>query len=157
MLMKIGRLFKKQKGIGLLELMLSLAIISVLLVMATRYYKTARHGQQVNDGLSLVNATVAASENWVVGKSNYQGIDVQELVNQGLLPADIGDGSSGSPWHTKITVASMNNDSQVEIDLENIPTSACNSLKNKLSQQMDTSTGECGSDPTGVGTFKAVF
>jgi hypothetical protein len=36
---KINNLiFRRAKGIGLLELMLSLAIIAILLVMATRYY-----------------------------------------------------------------------------------------------------------------------
>ena len=38
----------KQAGISLLEVMLSLSIIAVILVMATRYYFLASNAQRVN-------------------------------------------------------------------------------------------------------------
>jgi prepilin-type N-terminal cleavage/methylation domain-containing protein len=37
-----------QKGIGLLELMLALAIIAILIVMATRYFSKASDNQKIN-------------------------------------------------------------------------------------------------------------
>ena len=47
---------KKQKGISLLEVLLSLTIISVILVMATRYYFEASENTQATDsGQMLVH------------------------------------------------------------------------------------------------------
>ncbi len=85
----------KQMGIGLLELMLSLAIIAVLLVMATKYYQQARMNQQINEAISLSQAIVAASANWVIGRDGYSGLSMDELINNAYLPA----GSKRNPWY----------------------------------------------------------
>ncbi|MGB6976496.1 MAG: prepilin-type N-terminal cleavage/methylation domain-containing protein [Gammaproteobacteria bacterium] len=47
--------FKREKGIGLLELMLALAIIAILIVMATRYFSKASDTQK----LTVVQQEVA--------------------------------------------------------------------------------------------------
>ena len=51
---------RKQHGIGLLELMLSLAIIVILLVMATRYFLVASLNEKVNTMISTVGGYNAA-------------------------------------------------------------------------------------------------
>ena len=148
---------KRQQGIGLLELMLSLAIIAILLIMATRYYQSARTGQQVNDGISLVTAIVAGSESWVLGQSNFTNLSITELKRQGLIPKEIADdGTSATPWHTKLDVGVDPTDpGKFQISFENIPSSACVNLQTKLQNQMNTTGSSCGSPPNGVGTFKA--
>jgi Tfp pilus assembly protein PilE len=40
--------FKREEGIGLLELMLALAIIAILIVMATRYFAAGAKSQKIN-------------------------------------------------------------------------------------------------------------
>ena len=73
---------KKQIGIGLLELMLSLAIIAVLLVMATRYYMSASMNSRINQTVSAILGLPAAAECWSSSGSNtanqgtYAGIDL---------------------------------------------------------------------------------
>lgn len=153
MLIKFNTM-QKQKGIGLLELMLSLAIISVLLVMATRYYKSARQNQQVNDAISLSQAIIAASENWVIGKNDFTGISVTELINKGYLPR----GSDKDPWHSPTVVTIGSNSNQLKITMQGLPVEACRSLAEKLNNQ----TAEPSANPDSMcagspATFNATF
>jgi len=129
MLMKLRP--SKARGIGLLELMLSLAIIAVLLVMATRYYKTARQGQQVNDAIAQVEAIVGASAHYSIGHDDYSKISIQALIEEGLLPK----GSDLDPWHGQVTVSSGGNPNQITISMRDMPLSACWSLSEKLNKQ----------------------
>jgi len=75
---------KKQIGIGLLELMLSLAIISVLLVMATRYYMSTSLNSRINQTLNSVLGLPAAAECWLGSSSNtsgnYTGFDLSIIA-----------------------------------------------------------------------------
>lgn len=48
------KFISKLRGIGLLELMLSLAIIAILLVMATRYFSSASRSQKSEDTIQLI-------------------------------------------------------------------------------------------------------
>ncbi len=139
---------KKQQGIGLLELMLSLAIIAVLLIMATRYYQSARNSQQVNDAISLTNAIAGASQSWVLGQNNFSSISFDELKKQGLIPSSIADNyKNATPWHTELDLAPSKDGSQVIITFNAIPATACNSLSTKLQGQMDTTGTDCTKDP----------
>jgi len=61
---------KKHMGIGLLELMLSLAIIAVLLVMATRYYMSAAMNSRINQTIDAIMGLPAAAECWASSGSN---------------------------------------------------------------------------------------
>jgi Tfp pilus assembly protein PilE len=78
-------LTKKQIGIGLLELMLSLAIIAVLLVMATRYYMSASMNSRITQTVDAVMGLPSAAECWSSSGSNatyqgtYQGIDLVKV------------------------------------------------------------------------------
>lgn len=152
MLIKLNK--RRQRGIGLLELMLSLAIISVLLVMATRYYKSARQNQQVNDAISLVEAIIAASENWVIERDDYNGINISDLITAGYLPR----GSNKDAWHGTATVSSGMNPNEITITFAGVPPSACLSLAYKLNNQTSHPASDpeslCSGDPA---MFTAVF
>ncbi len=139
----------KQAGIGLLELMLSLAIIAVLLIMATRYYQAARLSQQVNDAISLTSAIAGASQNWVLGQGNFTGISFAALKKQGLIPAGIADNAANAtPWHTALDLASTTDGSKIVITLNQIPQEACYSLETKLQGQIQDTTGtDCATSP----------
>ena len=127
----------KQRGIGLLELMLSLAIISILLVMATRYYKAARQAQQVNDAISLVQAIAGATANWVIGEDGYSSLQsIDTLVNQGYLPT----GSQRDPWQGKTEVIGAGN--TVKVTLGDVPYAACLSLQKKIQNEI-SAFGSC--------------
>lgn len=145
---------KKHLGIGLLELMLSLAIISVLLVMATRYYRVARQGQQVNDAISEIHAIIAACENWITGgQSDFTELSangVKKLIDNGYLP----EGSEKNPWHGSILVGAGENPNQVKITMNNIPAKACFDLAAKLNSNTASPQGDASSHCSDDGSMK---
>lgn len=63
----------KQQGIGLLELMLALAIIAILLVMATRYYMSASLNSRIDQTADALNSLPAAGECWIADSNNTLG------------------------------------------------------------------------------------
>ncbi|MCK4608097.1 MAG: prepilin-type N-terminal cleavage/methylation domain-containing protein [Gammaproteobacteria bacterium] len=110
---KIRTLFlKKQQGIGLLELMLSLAIIAILLVMATRYYLSASTSSDINQVVSDLGALTSCAANWSntngpsFDKSTITGSSGFELTTDcgdtGLFPTTRIDsnGDMITPWGT---------------------------------------------------------
>ena len=133
---------EKQEGIGLLELMLSLAVIAMLLIMATRYYATAHMGEQVNTGAGIVQALTGAAAQYEAGQGNYSGISLGELFDFGLVPQDICNSSTAcngtltsNPWGGGITVTPTNSNAQIVISLTDIPLQACTNLNAKLGNQ----------------------
>ena len=128
----------KQRGIGLLELMLSLAIIAVLLVMVTRYYVVAKRSQEVNQMATLVGALEGAVANWKAGQANYSGVTWAKLNDLGLLTNADYDGTTvRTPWGTKVSLSA--GDSYVEFKAANLEVKACASLGAKF----DNSKGGC--------------
>ena len=93
---------KKTQGISLLELLLSLTIIAILLVMATRYYTSVRSEQQVNDAFVMVKQILGAGDNWYDTYKNYDNppISIPALQNLGLLPSDL----KNNPWGQSIDI-----------------------------------------------------
>lgn len=91
----------KQYGIGLLELMLSLAIIAVLLVMATRYYLTASVSSKINSAINAVGGLDGAIERW---QQNHAGdlstLNLTQCVTNGWIPSNLVDngGNLVTPW-----------------------------------------------------------
>lgn len=129
---------QSQRGIGLLELMLSLAIIAILLVMATRYFASARQGQEVASAISTIQAVSAASQSYFVAQGNsWSGLtSVTKLVAGGYLPSNA---STTGPWGGAIMVtggADSSNPTAVRITIPNVPPAACTQLNGVLKSQI---------------------
>lgn len=119
---------RARKGIGLLELMLALAIIAVLIIMATRYYQTTARSSRMNDAVQQVNAIVAAANNYKVGQGSYTGIDnIDKLISMGVLPSS----AKFSPWGTTVTVTGAS--STVTIKMAGVSSTDCNTILQRLS------------------------
>ena len=69
------------RGIGLVEVLLSVTIISVILVMATRYFYTALNTQRVNHTVSEVASLVSALQAWDRGNSDFSGLGSEGILN----------------------------------------------------------------------------
>jgi type II secretory pathway pseudopilin PulG len=80
----------KEKGIGLLELMLALAIIAILIVMATRYFSKASENQKIN--LTLQELTEIKNAAYQVQQEGNAIIwaNVQPKLTGSLLGNDNG-------------------------------------------------------------------
>ncbi len=136
MMLKIKR---HQRGIGLLELMLSLAIIAILLIMATRYFETAHRSQRVNESLELIQSIVSGSSNYLMANHNYTDIDTEYVV--GYVPKFYVKSDNKSiinPWNTAVTVGSS--DGKLQIAFGTMPLEACTMLKNVTASFADTAT-----------------
>lgn len=134
---------RKQKGIGLLELMLAIAIISLLLLMAVRYYKAARQQQQIADTISKVNGIIAAEANWASNVSSATPYVVAQTLidNNYLNPVAI-----VNPWdNSTIGVVTSGGGSAVVITLNNVST---NTVCGNLANLVQTSLGGSASGTT---------
>lgn len=61
----------KFKGISLLEVMLSLAIIAIILLLATRYFGIASTSNNVNSEMSQVNEIRQGTQQFYVNSGDY--------------------------------------------------------------------------------------
>lgn len=91
---------KNQTGFGLLELMLSMVIVALLLIMATRYYQSARSNARINEGVSLISSIVNAANNIAIGTGDYSGV-TNTAINA-YLPSNSQGGLD--PWGGKLSV-----------------------------------------------------
>lgn len=115
--------FKRQTGISLLELMLSLAIIAVILTMATRFFTQANQSQNLNNAVSMGNGVVAAVQNYHMNGGNLADVSIQKLIDANMLPKDFGgpagNGVGANPWGGDIAVAQKNK--QITITFTAVP------------------------------------
>lgn len=132
---------KKQKGIGLLELMLALVIISVLLVAATRYFSSTDSSRKVNTAADILQAVINASEDVKMAGNSYELItNTQYLKDRGLLPADWT--ATSNPWGGDIQVVGAA--TEITLTLTNVPAKDCLALKDLMVKKGVTD-GNCGS------------
>ncbi|MAZ39533.1 MAG: hypothetical protein CMF49_05375 [Legionellales bacterium] len=144
------KLRKKNAGIGLLELMLSLAIIAVLLIMATRYYSSASDAQKIQASVDMINAVRAAVGNYVAGEGVPSSPpSITTLVASGYLPESFGSTSTAvetsNPWGSSIaTNPSGSNGFEVLLDTGNADT--CQAVLAKINATSSTSSAgnNCG-------------
>ncbi len=125
--------FKRQSGISLLEVLLSLSIIAIILIMATRYFFVASNNDKMNTTVSQVGALIAAAHIWKGANSNYSvdgtSINLNELSDAGQLTNFPGFNKSGSGssatvalstmWGGTISIQPKNNLAEIIIDLPN--------------------------------------
>jgi type II secretory pathway pseudopilin PulG len=155
----------KVRGIGLLELMLSLSIIAILLIMATRYYLVTSFSQKLNQATAQITQLQSASYSWKGQKGNYNPaggtpISAPELINAGLIAqGDISSGNIVNPWSKTITIAPAADPNYVTLSFTGTSTDeirACNNLKNAFNG-FNGDTSNVASCPPGTGAFTFTF
>lgn len=118
---------QKNKGIGLLELMLSLAVIGILIVMVTIYFKPTSQAANINQAINILQAIQSAGQRWLLTHDDYSTKDnniIKELVDRNFLPKSFLD--MNNPWGGKLTVDHA--DSTLSVKMDNLPTEACQAL-----------------------------
>lgn len=133
-----------QKGIGLLELMLSLAIIAILIVMVTRYYTTTRASEQVNEAAQEIIALYAAGQSWLQSQPAFAGDMLTKFVLDGSVPKDFAD---GNPWGGTIKATVGSTPTSLNMELSEVPQAACQNLKARVTEKIANAKPVCGPDP----------
>ena len=138
----------KNKGIGLLELMLSLAIIAVLLIMATRYFKTAETSQQVEEAAKMVTAVYTAGDSWMQDHSQFGSQNMMgTFAKLGWVPKDFANATTKpNPWGGEITAQAGATPKILKVGLSKVPQDACQNLAARFKAKMPGSDPSCGAD-----------
>lgn len=145
-----------QRGVGLLELMLSLAIIAILLIMATRYYQSASQSQKVTQTASDIQALMAAAANYTASDPNAT-YSIDDLASAGLLPPKWGLATTSNAWGFGYGATnSSTSGGNIIVTVYSMPLSACNALNQMMKDGYaggQTDAG-CSGDP---GNYVATF
>lgn len=125
------------KAIGLLELMLSLAIIAVALILATRYYSSASQSQKIQTAVDMINALRGGFLNYIAGQpGGQQNVTIGELVQAGYVPATFvssnGNSSEVNPWGMRISLNSQPNQATFQINLVTPNFRTCQQVKERV-------------------------
>ncbi len=116
----------KQVGISLLEVLLSLSIISVILVMVTQYALTATQSQKLNMVRTIIGADISAIHSYGFNNSGFSNVNVSNLVSLGYLSSDsknltcTGNGNTCTqytPWGGQISLSGTTNQATLIIPL----------------------------------------
>jgi Tfp pilus assembly protein PilE len=125
-----------QRGIGLLELMLSLTVTALLLVMASRYYTTVRTNYRVHEGLGMVHAVYSAAESWLQNNATLpagENVARKSFIDNGNLPSTFAV-ATVNPWGGDISITGVGQ--TVIIKMLNVPQADCINMTEKLQQKL---------------------
>lgn len=124
-----------QSGISLLEVLLSLSIIAIILVMATRYYFVASNNDRINIVRQQVGSLIAAVNEWKGQNARYDStLSVATLYKDGMLAKSTSlvtagdDANLYDPWGDEITVTGESNSATIAVTLPKM--SDCIALQN---------------------------
>ena len=96
------RRYKRQIGIGLLELMLAIALITVILVLALSYYQVANRSSLVNKAFNDVQTVASAGQSWWDDNDHdFNKLkDINTLIQKGYLSQNF----ATNPWGGTTTI-----------------------------------------------------
>ena len=128
---------KKQQGVTLLEVLLSLVIIALMILLATRYYLSTNSSRQVNTASKMMVTSINAIDHWRWIYRNiqnpYANLSTKALNDMNLIPDDfITD--NANPWGGKIDIKDKDK-KQTEITMTNVPAKDCLSLQDMMAQK----------------------
>ena len=99
------RTLRTMLGVTLLEIMLVLAIASMVIVMSIRYYQTATASQQANAALEMISSITAAADSLAQGAGGYSSAALSATSIAPLLPAN----GLVTPWNQTVVIAASGN------------------------------------------------
>jgi len=146
------------RGIGLLELMLSLAIIASVLLMATRYFIQASAANKVTETTQIIGTLVKASFQWLEAEPNFKNLDLNKLVEAKLLPEDWQNKKDSWGEAIKISPYGGSHDFQtIEIVISGAPKTACENISDIMGKQGMGTEQVCTDSSGYVGIYPAPY
>ncbi len=147
---RFGLSVRKQKGISLLEVLLSLSIIAIILVMATRYFFVANRNDKVNTVRQQIGAVTSAIESWKSQNATYSAtpsLSLGTLSNQGFLAnssymvnAGTSNATLNNPWGYSISITNISdNGADITTTLPGI--NECKALRNSYPDAQNCTSG----------------
>lgn len=141
---------KQQEGISLLEVLLSLGIIAIILVMATKYFFVANRNDKVNIVRQQIGAIISAVESWKAEQPTYSAtpsLSIGTLSDEGFLAKSslMQDGGKtnarlNNPWGYLIAIDNVT-DTGADITTTLPGINECRSLHNSYPDAEDCKSG----------------
>lgn len=119
---------KKQQGIGLIELMLTLLVIVFITLAVTRYFQVTNENLKVTQAEEMINNIVDASYQWLRGNPDFSTINLNTLQNSGFLPISY----NTNPWKGTIVIGPSSDNSKVNVQMSSLPVASCQNLVEKM-------------------------
>lgn len=142
------------RGIGLLELMLTLIVITAILFAATRYYRITSESARVERAVSMTTNIVNATHQWAETVPNLNNLSLQKLVDAQLIPYDY---LKGNPWGGALNFHYIGSNT-FQINMNGIlPGTSCESLREKMQKYVSESTYRCQKQGNGKYTITMSF
>ena len=141
----------KQLGISLLEVMLSLSIIAIILVMATKYFFVANRSDKINTVRQQIGEVIAAIESWKSEHPTYSDsptLTIGTLSQQGFLAKTNLMSNSGTanatlnnPWGYRISIDNVG-DNSVMVKTNLPGANDCRALRNSFPDAQPCNMGQ---------------
>jgi len=124
----------------LLELMLSLAIIAMLMVAASKYYKNTQTARRVQVAVETIQALYVANERFIQdGMTHTSGKDpIGDLTDNGYLPQKFTD--DANPWGGTLIATGT---TTLTATFGTVPNNDCNNVSSKLSGKFFVASVAC--------------
>ena len=129
------RHIKNIAGVTLLEIMLVLAVASMVIVMSIRYYQNAQNSENTNIILEEIQNIGAAADNLAQGASSYSA------ASNAAVTAIAGSNNMVTPYATTITITGAT--TSYSVTVPSIPQGVCQSLAAKLAANSKFATHSC--------------
>ena len=165
--MKKTRTLFSGNGFSLLEHLLSIGIIALIILMATRYFTTARNAQLVSQAVQQIQAIRASVSSMSAagvpfGTGTSSAINMGTVCSSGSLSTTDCDKASNAlitPWGTSSDTNKVEAGPTADTDLFKLSyafpnAQTCNAAMNSFTKDLDApgTTSNCAKD-TGIGTF----
>lgn len=116
------------RGLGLLELLLSLSVVAVLVLTSVNYYQSVRTAHNVTLATNMYRDIVKATQRFI-SHNEPKNVSMQKLISEDLLTKQY----ETNPWAGKTTVNTTQKGRLfVTIKMEGVPKSACLNLAGQL-------------------------
>ena len=134
----MNKSMKTMSGVTLLEIMLVLAIASMVIVLSIKYYKSANASSQANAMMSTLQAITASAENLSQGTGSYLNVTTASVT------AAMGMSTIMTPWNNAIaSIAGTTTSFTASFTL--VPDAVCALLLSKVKANPSTAATSCAS------------
>lgn len=148
---------RRQKGIGLLELMLSLAIIAILLIMATRYYQSASDQNKRNQAVDMFAAVNGAVQAYKIDNAaDIAKVTIKVLTDNGYLPPSYGSGTGANPWGGTISILPPSGGT-FKVRMQGVSTDSCTAVGDRVNSTIATDDGTAAASCSGTNQVTATY
>lgn len=122
---------KRKQGYSLLEIMIGLAVLSIILVAALYMYPKLKSSSNINNEMVNMNTIVTGINSIYNGNSNYSGLNNKVLIQAKIVPTSITADQTGkliNSWRGDIIIkseASSGNGTLINITYTDVPRDQC--------------------------------